>query len=126
MTTNFITPPDFVDEPNHSVLLIDVDPVDVETLAFLCAGHDEAFNVYLYRTEFDDIAWLTKAASQVDAIIINTEDSTLSSTKDLLIGLPKTYYYGPKTFLNEDRKYTNVLDYFIQRSHERKHPTNSL
>lgn len=126
MTTNFITPPDFVEDANHSILLIDVDPVDVETLAFLCAGHDEAFNVYLYSVELDDVNWLTKAAGQVDAIVVNTANTDLSPIKDLFVGSEKTYHYGPKNFLNNDRKYTNVLEYFINRAHERKHSTDPL
>lgn len=126
MTTNFITPPDFVDDPNHSILLIDVDPVDVETLAFLCAGHDEAFNVYLYNEDLDDINWLTRAAGQVDAIVVNTTNNSLSPIKDLFVGSPKSYHYGQKNFLNNDRKYNNVLEYFIKRAHERNNSTNPL
>jgi hypothetical protein len=33
MISNFITPPDFVDDDQHTITIIDADPVDVETLA---------------------------------------------------------------------------------------------
>lgn len=126
MTTNFITPPDFVNDPNHSILLIDASPVDVETLAFLCAGHNESFNVYLYQAEMQDVEWLNTAASKSDAIIINTEETSISATKDMLCGLPTAYHYGPKNFLNTDRTHSSVLDYFITRANDRKHSIDPL
>lgn len=120
MTTNFITPPDFVEDPNFTIVLIDVDPADVETLAFLCAGHDESFNVYLYKEDMNDLLYLNSCVDRSDAVIINTVENGLSPTKDLLADLPKAHHYGPKRFLNNARNYENVFDYFIQRANERK------
>lgn len=125
MTTNFITPPDIVDDPNHNILLIDVSPDDVETLAFLCAGHNEAFNVYLFNFEMPDQSWLTKVAEFADAIVVNTNETALSPLKDVLAMLPKSYYYGPKNFANNDQKHSTVLEYFINRANERKSQTSS-
>ena len=125
MTTNFITPPDFVDDPNHSILLIVVDPVDVETLAHLCAGHDESFNIYLYKEDMNETAWLDKCAARVDAIIVNTMENEFSTVKDKLIDLTKTHYYGPKNFLNNNHRYVNFLEYFINRANVRTNQTAS-
>lgn len=126
MTTNFITPPDFVEDPNHNILLVDVDPVDVETLAFLCANHDESFNVYLYKEDTNNVEWLNQAALLADAIIVNTIETGLSSIKDRFVDAPKTYHYGPKNFLNNSRRHNSVLDYFIQRANERKQSSDSV
>ena len=123
MTTNFITPPDFVDDPNYTILIVDADPVDVETLAYLCAGHDEAFNVYLYRADMDHDLWLNQAADRADTIIVNTIDNKLSSTKDHFIDFPKTYHYGPKHFLHSARRCSTLLEYFVIRANDRKHQT---
>lgn len=123
MTTNFITPPDFVEDSQHTVLLIDVDPVDVETLAHLCATHDESFNVYLYKEEFEDKQWMGNAAYRADVIIINTIENGLSPEKDAFVNLIKTYHYGPKNFLNNNRKLQNIYDYFVNRANERKPDT---
>lgn len=125
MTTNFITPPDFVEEPNHSILLVDVDPVDVETLAHLCAGHDESFNIYLYKADMEETAWLDKCISRVDAIIVNTVENEFSPIKDKMVDLTKTYHYGPKNFLSNNRQYVNFLEYFINRSNVRTNQITS-
>mgnify|MGYP000028144963 FL=1 len=123
MTTNFITPPDFVDDPNYTILIVDADPADVETLAYLCAGHDEAFNVYLYRADMDNDLWLNQAADRADTIIVNTIDNKLSSIKDHFIDFPKTYHYGPKHFLHSARRCSTLLEYFVIRANDRKHQT---
>lgn len=127
MTTNFITPPDFVEDSQHTILLIDVDPVDVETLAHLCASHDEPFNVYLYKEDLNDKKWMSDAAYRADIIIINTIENGLSPEKDAFVDLLKTYHYGPKNFLKNNRKLQNVYEYFVNRANDRKqHSTDSL
>lgn len=117
--TNFITAPDFVDAGQHTILLVDVDPDDIETLAHLCSGYSEAFNVYLYYAANDDIQWLTRAAALADTIIVNTIQNELSNIKDTYIVQGRTMYYGPKTFQN-GTKCRTVLDYFANRENERK------
>ena len=127
MTTNFITPPDFVEDKQHTILLIDVDVVDVETLAHLCATHDESFNIYLYKEDMNDLKWLSDAAYKADVLIINTEDNSLSSIKDGYVDLVKSYHYGPKNFLANERKLPNIYEYFVNRANERKsNPTDTL
>lgn len=125
MTTNFVTPPDFVDDPNHTVLLIDADPVDAETLAHLCAGHDEAFNIYLYKADMHQLSWLDIAVLKADVILINSEENNISPIKDKIATLSKSFHYGPKHFLNNTRTIANVYEYFIKRSNERKSQTSN-
>jgi hypothetical protein len=126
MTTNFITPPDFVEDPNYNILLVDVDPVDIETLAYLCAGHTEAFNIYMYKEDLDDILWFNDCVTRADAIIVNTENNSFSTIKDRLADLDKTFYYGSKRFLNNPRQCQTVLDFFVNRANERKHTSDTL
>ena len=125
MTTNFITPPDIVEDSQHTILLIDVDPVDVETLAHLCANHDEPFNVYLYKADMNDEQWMGDVAYRADAIIVNTIENELSPVKDSLVDLLKTFHYGPKNFLNNSRKLNNIYEYFVNRANERKSDTTN-
>lgn len=125
-TTNFITPPDFVTEINHTILLIDVDPVDVETLAFLCGSHNESFNVYLYKEDLANLTWLDDAAAKADVIIINTVPNELSGVKDAYATHENAYHYGPKNFLNNTRKYDTVLDYFVNRAQELSSETGTI
>lgn len=127
MTTNFITPPDFVEDKQHTILLIDVDVVDVETLAHLCATHDESFNVYLYKEDMNNVQWLRDVAYKSDVIIINTEENSLTPIKDEYVDLMKSYHYGPKNFLANDRKLPSIYEYFVNRANERKsNPTDTL
>lgn len=125
MTTNFITPPDYVEDRQHTLLLIDVEPSDVETLAHLCATHDESFNVYLYKEDLNDLKWMRDVAYRADAIIINTVQTGISNDKDMLVDLTKSYHYGPKNFLNNNRKLSSVYEYFVNRAHERKSDTTN-
>jgi hypothetical protein len=117
-TTNFITPPDFVDEPNHTILLIDVDPVDVETLAFLCGSHSESFNVYLYKEDLNNTSWLEEAAKRADTIILNTIENGLSDLKKLYALRETAYHYGPVQY-NAQRNHQTVLDYFVIRANDK-------
>lgn len=113
-TTNFITPPDFVDDKQLTVLLIDVEPVDVETLAFLCSSHTESFNVYLYREELNNEEWLAQAKERADVIIINTTENKLSATKEEYASDPRAYCYGPKKLSKANRELRTVFDYFCK------------
>ena len=117
MTTNFVTYPDLVNNKNHSVLIIDANLDDVETLARLCQSYYQAVNVYFYQAEQNQTEWLTQVATQVDAIIVNTVVNQLSSMKNLLIDLPKTYWYGTDAG-QTSRQHHTLLDYFVNRSND--------
>jgi hypothetical protein len=124
-TTNFITPPDFVDEPNHTILLIDVDPVDVETLAFLCGSHNESFNVYLYKEDLNNISWLEEAAAKAETIIINSIENGLSELKEIYAARISSYHYGPVQY-NTQRNHRTVLDFFVNRANDIKSNSNTV
>jgi hypothetical protein len=118
MTTNIVTPPDLIQDHQHTILLIDVAPEDVETLAYLCSTHLEAFNIYLYKAGMGEQAWFDTVTDLADTIIINTQPTSISDVKDQLIHAEKSYHYGPKRFLGNDRHHNSVLDYFVHRANE--------
>jgi hypothetical protein len=55
-----------------------------------------------------DFTWLAQAVNASNAVIINTRTDDY---KDLCL-LEKTYYYGPKNFIENQRKIADPLHYF--------------
>jgi hypothetical protein len=110
--SNFVTPPDIVTDPKHTVLLVDVDQVTVQKIAMFCQTADAEFNVYMYNTEMGDDNWFFKVTALADAIIVNTDTSELSPVKDRLAEMSKSYYYGPKKFLTNNKVLVSPLQYF--------------
>lgn len=113
MYSNFITPPDFVTEEKHTVVLIDADWSDVERLADVCRNVNTEFNVYLYSSPMGDEPWLDKALSVADAIVVNTDNSEISTIKDRLCDRDNCWYYGEKNFVTNTKRLANPLEYFV-------------
>jgi hypothetical protein len=114
--SNFVTPPDFVDEPKHTVLLIDVFDDHVQSLGKFCKHTTAEFNVYLYNANMDDMTWFSQAVDRADVIIVNTVPNQFSPLKDIIAESPKAYYYGPKDNLKNTRRINNPIDYFIEHA----------
>jgi hypothetical protein len=115
MYSNFITPPDFVNDSFHTVTVIDASISDVEILGKMCQGIDDSFNIYLYREEMHNLEWLDKAVSISDAIIVNTDAGNYNQKYCLT---DKTYYYGSKTLASTANKVDTVFRYFAIRYHQ--------
>lgn len=113
MNTNFITPPDYVLDGKPSVLVIDTDDYDAEALTIICANHPSAFNVYFYHEDMRAEDWLLKAASQVDAIIVNGVANSISEIKSKLAALPKSKVYNFDVEFEDATKYSTPAEYFI-------------
>jgi hypothetical protein len=111
--TNFITPPDYVLDENHIVLLIDVEDIFIEKLKVWSTTSKNSFNIYIYNHNMDQAEWLEKAVLISHAIIVNTVPTTLTSYKDKLIDLNGVWYYGPKRFLTNANLINSPEDYFI-------------
>jgi len=109
--SNFITPPDFVDEDLHTVTVVDASHDDIELLVKMCEYSDDTFNIYLYKSAMGDPAWLQTAVEKSAAVIVNAENKDTQ----WLCGLEKTYYYGPTKFLSPARYINNPLHYFVLR-----------
>lgn len=106
--SNFITPPDFVNDKLHTVTIIDATPEEVILLGKFCQYSEQCFNIYLYRLEMQNFDWLEKAILLSDAIIINNERDDFTN----YLKLDKVYYYGTKNYLSPAHKVNNLLQYF--------------
>ena len=114
MYSNFISPPDFVDyTENHRILIVDAEKETIADLALMCKSAGSDFDVYVYDVRMDDLKWLEEAFNRSNVVIINTNPNELSPIKDRLIDHPKSYYYGPKNFLNRTRKIDAPQQYFV-------------
>ena len=111
--TNFVTPPDFVQEDKYTVLLIDVSSFDVEQLAIWCKEAPIDFNIYLYSHDMEDIDWLRLAYARSKSVIINTEFTPLTPVKDRLVSDPKVWYYGPKNFVTNRSVIRYPAEFFV-------------
>lgn len=98
MYSNFITPPDFVDDDLHTVTVIDATVDEVESLARMCERSDEMYNVYLYKKEMNDLDWLQQAIARSAIVIVRSTDSIDLSDK--------VYCYGD----------TGIRSYFESRT----------
>jgi len=106
--SNFITPPDFVDEKLPNITVINATTDEVELLARMCEHSDKFYNIYLYRSEMHNDTWMQQAVDCSDAGILNTNSGQY---QDLCL-LDKTFYYGSERFLENPRKIESPLHYF--------------
>jgi hypothetical protein len=109
-----ITPPDFVNDAKHTVMIVDADANHVQSIGAFLKNCDCYFNIYLYHSDMEDQAWFSQAKDRADVFIINTEKNKFSTIKDILAELPNSYYYGPKKFLKNHNQLLTPLDYFTQ------------
>ena len=108
MDSNLITPPDILDNNLHSIVLVNPEQHEVDAVINLCRYAEQAFNVYVYTPNMENLSWLAEAVAASDAVIVNTN----SEQYNHLLLLEKTYYYGTKIFVENDRKIIEPLDYF--------------
>lgn len=116
MDSNLITPPDILQNELHSVTLIDPEQQDVDAVVRFCQYSDTAFNVYVYTPNMDNSKWLADAVNASHAVIVNTQTDNY---KDFCL-LAKTYYYGPKNFVENQRKLNDPLHYFAAKHYADK------
>lgn len=112
--SNFVTPPDYVKESNPSILIVDADWVDIESVALWCKTAPLNLNIYIYSDIMLDELWLAGAINQVDTIILNMQSTVVDQIKRDLIKGPHTWYYGDANFLGNDRKITKPIDWFLK------------
>ena len=118
MHSNFITPPDFVDNDIPTVLVIDAAWDDVETLALYCQNTTYIYNVYLYQDIMFVTDWLKQAAVRAHAIVLNSENSACTVEKNQLLRDPRTWYYGPNRYLGNNNQLQSLLDFFIKHNEQ--------
>ncbi len=116
MHSNFITPPDFVDENLITITVINADIHDIESLARICETTDPQYNLYLYRSEMNDLVWLHKAIELSETVIINLVDPKL----DFVCDNEKTVYYGDRLIISRAANISSLLDFFMNKIVESK------
>ena len=110
--SNFITPPDFVDDPFPNILFIDVDWTDVETIALYCQASSQSFNIYLYSDIMMEDEWLSSAIARANYIILNSAESACTPVKNRLIKDSRTWYYGPSKYLANFQRLESPIEFF--------------
>ena len=116
MLSNLITPPDILNNGLHSVTVIDPEQPDVDAIVRFCQHSEIPYNVYVYTPNMNNRKWLSDAVNASDAVIINTRTDDY---QDLCL-LAKTYYYGPKLFVENQRKLEDPLHYFAAQKESAK------
>lgn len=116
MHSNFITPPDFVDEDLETITIINAELDEIESLARLCENTDPQYNIYLYRSEMNDREWLYKAMQLSKTVIIRSVDPSL----DYICDDEKTIYYGDRILISRAPKILNLLHFFVNNLVESK------
>jgi len=114
MPSTVITPPDFIENENTNILIIDADLTDVENITLFLQTSFKFYNVYLYRDIMLDVPWLEKVINSADTIIVNTEESDCTAQKNQLIKDTRTWYYGPRQFLGNPQKLSSPIDFFVK------------
>lgn len=109
MHSNFITPPDFVDdEPLSTITVVNATLDELELLARMCEGSDVQYNIYLYRSEMNDTDWLRNAIKRSESVIVHTIDPEL----DWVCDSEKSYYYGDRVIITRAAQIKNSIHYF--------------
>jgi hypothetical protein len=113
--SNFVTPPDFVTDDKPSILIIDADWVDVESVALWCKTAPVDLNIYIYVDIMLDEVWLAETLNRVQTIIVNMDSSPVDHIKRELIKGPDTWYYNSQPFLGNKNKILKPIDYFLKQ-----------
>jgi hypothetical protein len=112
MHSNIITPPDFINDENTQILIIDPDWNDVDTLSLWLQNTAKTYNIYVYTDVMMEPEWLESAIGLAHVIILNTQDSACTPIKNKLIKDSRTWYYGPHRYLGNTRQIADLIEYF--------------
>lgn len=110
MDSNLITPPDILNNGLHSITIIDPEQDEVDAIIRYCQHSDQAYNIYVYTPNMDDVEWMAQAVNASDSIIVNTRSDDY---RDLWL-LDKTYHYGTRIIVENPRKLADPVHYFAK------------
>lgn len=111
MDSNLVTPPDIVNNGLHSVIFVDPDHADVDAIVRFCQWSEQAYNIYVYTPNMENLSWLEDAVQACDAVIVNAR----SSDYNHICLLDKSYYYGPRLYVENSRKLNDPIHYFAKQ-----------
>lgn len=111
MDSNLVTPPDIVNNGLHSVTLVDPEQNELDTIIKFCQVSDKAFNIYVYTPNMENLLWLDSAVQASDVVIVNSRSDNYNS----ICMLDKCYYYGPKLYIENQKKINDPLHYFVAK-----------
>lgn len=105
-----ITPPDYFENSNCSVLLIDINEKDQETITDWLNAEETNIDLNLYYYNNDkDAKWLLSSLSKATIVFISADD--LSEEPSLLLGYilskPHVYYKTQNENYSETLKFIN-------------------
>jgi hypothetical protein len=98
MYSNFITPPDLVE----NILVIDATREHVDHCAEFCRETNVLFNIYFYISNSDNTVWLNKVINRVDVILIPTDCEIKINSKRAVV-----YTFGENGKFKEPVEFLN-------------------
>lgn len=99
--SRLITYPSSVEKKdNHTVLIVDIDDSDIESIGLFCMSSQKDYDIYLYDETINDSNWLSTVSNNADKILLNSISKVNVDNRNII-------KYGKET----DCK--NPLDYFI-------------
>lgn len=117
--SKFITVPDIIPKEHHTVLMIDSDWEDIETVAYFCKSCQEDFTIYLYQAFENNKEWLMDAFANCDTVLINNVEGKLSAFLNKMLSDPHAFYFGEK-IEGKDNFYNNPVEYFIEYAYKQQ------
>jgi hypothetical protein len=106
-----VTPPDFFENEDYSILLIDINDQDQETISQWLANSqiDQHINIYFYMGE-TNVDWLLYALSRADATFIDIDNLHPITAKlsGYILGKKRTFYKTADRNLSTLYSYINL------------------
>lgn len=119
-----ITPPDFFENENCSILFINLNENDQDNVSKWLADNNlsKHLNIYFYSNE-NNISWLlyATARSMYRFIDLNSIDDTTSIIASYILGKTNTYYKCDSDKITETIKHINQnrifeIEIFLQKA----------
>jgi hypothetical protein len=117
-----ITPPDYFENSNPSILLVGLDDTQQDQITVCLRDHDLSpqINLYYYQDE-DNLEWLLYAVARSQAIFVNADctNFTVQNMLSYILGRPNVYW----STQNEDLRklfgyinghYVNTIEDFFK------------
>lgn len=108
-----VTPPDFIENQNLSVTLIDTTESDLNEIVDICRTSNRCYNLYYYADTMQNSEWLSAVVERSSAVIVNL-GTNQNFFKKLLLEMPKTWYYGSSIYSN-NKNYLNTPTEFFKK-----------